>query len=121
MAAAPGNNIVHLAAAPAASPALAADSFTLQPFDRSDVLGALAQLLLLLDASSAADELVEWLHASAGLLAGLQGPAGQQDAAGASRLQLLQVHYTTVQIWARRGRFDKAAAAVDAMLRGLGL
>jgi hypothetical protein len=32
-------------------------------------------------------------------LAGLQGPAGQQDAAGAGRLQLLQVHYAAVQLW----------------------
>jgi NAD(P)H-hydrate repair Nnr-like enzyme with NAD(P)H-hydrate epimerase domain len=77
--------------------------------------------MLLLDATSAADELVERLHASAELLAGLQGPAGQQDAAAAGRLQLLQVHYTTVQLWARRGKFEKAAGVIDAMLTGLGV
>jgi hypothetical protein len=77
--------------------------------------------MLLLDASSAADELVERLHASAELLAGLQGPAGQQDTAAAGRLQLLQVHYATVQLWARRGKFEKAAGVIDAMLRGLGV
>jgi hypothetical protein len=78
--------------------------------------------MLLLDASSAADELVERLHASAELLAGLQAPAGQADAAAAAgRLQLLQVHYATVQLWARRGRFQKAAGVIDAMLRGLGV
>jgi hypothetical protein len=80
--------------------------------------------MLLLDASSAADELVERLHASAELLAGLLAPAGQANdaaAAAAGRLQLLQVHYATVQLWARRGRFDKAAGVIDAMLRGLGV
>jgi hypothetical protein len=78
--------------------------------------------MLLLDHMAAADELVERLHASAELLAGLQGPAGQQDAAAAAgRLQLLQVHYATVQLWARRGRFEKAAGVIDAMLRGLGV
>jgi hypothetical protein len=77
--------------------------------------------MLLLDHMSAVDELVERLHATAELLAGLQGSAGQQDAAAAGRLQLLEMHYATVQIWARRGRFDKVAAVVDAMLRGLGL
>jgi hypothetical protein len=77
--------------------------------------------MLLLDHMAAANELVERLHASAELLAGLQGPAGQQDAAAAGRLQLLQLHYATVQLWARRGRFDKAAGVIDAMLRGLGV
>jgi hypothetical protein len=81
--------------------------------------------MLLLDHMGAADELVERLHASAELLAGLQGPAGQQDAAAAAaaagRLQLLQVHYATVQLWARRGKFEKAAGVIDAMLRGLGV
>jgi hypothetical protein len=77
--------------------------------------------MLLLNHMAAADELVERLHASTELLAGLQGPAGKQDAAAAGRLQLLQVHYTTVQLWARRGNLDKAAGVIDAMLRGLGL
>jgi NAD(P)H-hydrate repair Nnr-like enzyme with NAD(P)H-hydrate epimerase domain len=75
--------------------------------------------MLLLDHMAAADELVERLHASAELLAGLQGHVGQDAAAG--RLQLLEVHYATVQVWARRGRFEKAATVIDAMLRGLGL
>jgi hypothetical protein len=94
---------------------------TLQPFDRNDVLGALARLLLLLDAMSAPDELVERLHTSIVMLAGLQGPAGQQDADAAGQLQLLQAHYTAVQVWARRGRFENAAAAVDVLLSVLGL
>jgi hypothetical protein len=106
------------AAAAAAAPA----SFTLKPFSPSNVPGALAQLMLLLDAMSAADELVERLPASAELLAGLHGPAGQQSAAAAAgRLQLLQAHYATVQLWARRGKFDEAAGVIDAMLRGLGV
>jgi hypothetical protein len=68
-------------------------------------------------------QLVERLHASAVVLAGLQlqGPAGQQDADAAGQLQLLQVHYTAVQVWARRSRFENAAAAVDVLLSALGL
>jgi hypothetical protein len=77
--------------------------------------------MMLLDHMAAPDELVERLHASAELLAGLQGPAGQLDAAAAGQLQLLQVHYATVQLWARRGKYEKAAGVIDAMLRGLGV
>jgi hypothetical protein len=31
------------------------------------------------------------------------------------------MHYATVQLWARRGRFDKVQGVIGAMLTGLGV
>jgi hypothetical protein len=69
--------------------------------------------MLLLDHMSAPDELVERLQAGVAALAGL--PKGHEQ------LQYLEVHYASVQLSVRRGRFGKAAGAVDAMLKGLGV
>jgi hypothetical protein len=38
---------------------------------------------------------------------------------GHDQLQKFKAHYASVQLWAGRGRFDKAAAVIDAMLKGL--
>jgi hypothetical protein len=69
--------------------------------------------MLLLDHMAAADELVERLEVGVDVLAGL--------APGDAQLQMFAVRYASVQLWARRGRFDKATGAVDAMLKGLGV
>jgi hypothetical protein len=75
------------------------------------VPAALAQLLQLLDHIGAADELMERCDQGIEALASL--PAGH------SELQLFEARYASVQIWARKGRFIKAAGVIDAMLRGL--
>jgi hypothetical protein len=93
--------------------AAVAGSFTLQRFNPSNLPGALAQLMLLLDHMAAADELVERLEVGVDALTGL--------AAGDPQLLMFAVPYASVQLWARRGRFDKVQDAVDAMLRGLGV
>jgi hypothetical protein len=90
---------------------VAAGRFTFEPFNRSDVPGALAQLMLLLDNMAAADELLERLEAGTDAMAGL--------APGDTQLQMFAVRYASVQVWVRRGRFDKVQAVIDAMLRGL--
>jgi lipopolysaccharide biosynthesis regulator YciM len=62
---------------------------------------------------TAPDELVERLdQAMSGLIDLLQG----NDV-----MQKLEARYSLVQLWARRGRFDKAAGVIDAMLRRLGV
>jgi hypothetical protein len=61
----------------------------------------------------AADDLMERSDQGAEALAHL--PAGQPE------LQLFEMRYASVQIWARKGRFDKAAGVIDAMLRGPGV
>jgi hypothetical protein len=69
--------------------------------------------MLLLDHMAAPDELVRRFDLGVDALAGM--PAGH------SQLQMFAVRYASVQLWARRGRFDMAAGVIDAMLRGLGL
>jgi hypothetical protein len=34
---------------------------------------------------------------------------------------MFEARYASVQLWAGKGRFDKAAAVVEALLRGLGV
>jgi hypothetical protein len=84
----------------------------LQPFTGS-VPAALVQLMLLLEAMAAPDEQVERLQLGVQALAGLLE--------GHAQLQYLEVHYASVQLWVRRGKFEKAAAAIDVMLAGLGV
>jgi hypothetical protein len=69
--------------------------------------------MLLLDHMAAPDDLVERLDQAISVLIDL--PQGD-DA-----MQKVEVWYSSVQLWARRGRFDKAAGVIDAMLRGLGV
>jgi hypothetical protein len=77
------------------------------------VPAALRQLLQLLDHVAAADDLMDRFDQGTEALASL--PAGH------SELQLFETRYASVQIWARKGRFDKAAGVIDAMLKALGL
>jgi hypothetical protein len=69
--------------------------------------------MLLLDHMAAADELVERLDQALSAL--IDAPQGTDV------MQKVRARYPSVQLWARRGRFDKAAAVIDAMLRGLGV
>jgi hypothetical protein len=62
---------------------------------------------------SAPDQLAERLDAGMEVLLGLPAKDVQ--------LQRFKARYASVQLWAGRGRFDKAAAAVDALLKGLGV
>jgi hypothetical protein len=98
---------------PATPAAAAAGGFTLQPFDCSDLPGALGQLLQLLDHMAAADDLMERFDHGVEALASL--PDGHPE------LRLFGTRYASVQIWARKGRFDKVFGVIDAMLRGLGV
>jgi hypothetical protein len=36
-------------------------------------------------------------------------------------LQMFEGRYASVQLWVQRGRYEKAAGVLDAMLRGLGV
>jgi hypothetical protein len=63
--------------------------------------------------SACLDELVERFEQSMEVLLDL--PAGHVQ------LQRLKPRYAVVQLWAGRGRSDKAAAAVDALLQRLGV
>jgi predicted TIM-barrel fold metal-dependent hydrolase len=69
--------------------------------------------MLLLDHMAAPDELLERLDQAMGALIDLP-----QDN---DVMQKFEARYSSVQAWARRGRFDKAAGVIDAMMRGLGL
>jgi predicted Rdx family selenoprotein len=75
------------------------------------VPAALKQLLQLLDHMAAADELMERFDQGIEALASLP--------AGSSELQLFETRYASVQIWARKGRFDMAAGVVCSMLKAL--
>jgi hypothetical protein len=69
--------------------------------------------MLLLDHMTAPDELLERLdQAMSALIDSSQGD---------DVMQKVRARYSSVQAWARRGRFDKAAGMIDAMLRGLGV
>jgi hypothetical protein len=60
-------------------------------------------------AKSAPDKLVKRLQAGVHVLAGLLD--------GHRQLLSVTFWYAAVKLWVRRGRFDKAAGAVDAMLK----
>jgi hypothetical protein len=62
---------------------------------------------------AAPDKLVDRLQL------GVQAVAGLPE--GHAQLQFFEVHYASVQLWVRRGKMEKAAGAIDAMLRGLGV
>jgi hypothetical protein len=100
-----------LSATPAAA-AAAVPIFTLAAYDGS-VPRALAQLMQLLQHMSAPDQLAERLDAGMQVLLTL--PAGHMQLAN------FEACYASVQLWTGRGRFEKAAAAVDTMLTGLGV
>jgi hypothetical protein len=69
--------------------------------------------MLLLDHMAAQDELVERLDQAMSALINM--PQGNDV------MRKVEARYSSVQLWARRGRYEKVAGVIDAMLRGLGV